>query len=154
MFQKNQGILVEGYSLGLAISDINNDQWPDIYISNDFIGNDILYINNRDGTFTNRAGEYFKHTSFAGMGNDIADINNDGLVDVVELDMRPEDNGRQKLIIPPTGYDKFQLSLRIGYEPQFSRNTLQLNQGNGKFSEIAFLSGCQQHGLELERAAC
>jgi hypothetical protein len=77
---KEAGILVEGYSLGLAISDINNDQWPDIYISNDFIGNDILYINNGDGTFTNRAGEYFKHTSFAGMGNDIADINNDGLV--------------------------------------------------------------------------
>jgi hypothetical protein len=138
---KESGILAEGYSLGLAISDINNDRLPDIYISNDFIGNDILYINNGDGTFTNRAGEYFKHTSFAGMGNDIADINNDGLVDVVELDMRPEDNKRQKLIIPPTGYDKFQLSLRIGYEPQFSRNTLQLNQGNGKFSEIAFLAG-------------
>jgi enediyne biosynthesis protein E4 len=138
---KEAGILVEGYSLGLAISDINNDQWPDIYISNDFIGNDILYINNRNGTFTNRAAEYFKHTSFAGMGNDVADINNDGLVDVVELDMRPEDNKRQKLIIPPTGYDKFQLSLRIGYEPQFSRNTLQLNQGNGKFSEVSFLSG-------------
>ena len=75
------------------------------------------------------------------MGNDIADINNDGLVDVVELDMRPEDNERQKLIIPPTGYDKIQLSLRIGYEPQFSRNTLQLNQGRDKLSEIAFLSG-------------
>ena len=138
---KEGGILVEGYSLGLAISDINNDQWPDIYISNDFIGNDILYINNQDGSFTNRAAEFFKHTSFAGMGNDIADLNNDGLVDVVELDMRPEDNKRQKLIIPPTGYDKFQLSLRMGYEPQFSRNTLQLNQGHGKFSEIAFLSG-------------
>ena len=135
------GILVEGYSLGLAVSDINNDQWPDIYVSNDFIGNDILYINNGNGTFTNRAAEYFKHTSFAGMGNDIADINNDGLVDVIELDMRPEDNGRQKLIIPPTGYDKFQLSLRMGYEPQFSRNTFQLNQGNNKFSEISFLSG-------------
>jgi hypothetical protein len=135
------GILVEGYSLGLAISDINNDQWPDIYISNDFVGNDILYINNQDGTFTNRAATYFKHTSFAGMGNEIADINNDGLVDVVELDMRPEDNKRQKLIIPPTGYDKFQLSLKMGYEPQFSRNTLQLNQGHGHFSEISFLSG-------------
>jgi hypothetical protein len=135
------GILIEGYSLGLAISDINNDQWPDIYVSNDFIGNDILYINNRNGTFTDRSAEYFKHTSFAGMGNDIADINNDGLVDVVELDMRPEDNKRQKLIIPPTGYDKFQLSLQTGYQPQFSRNTLQLNQGNGKFSEISFLSG-------------
>ncbi|MDH4298701.1 MAG: VCBS repeat-containing protein, partial [Cyclobacteriaceae bacterium] len=138
---KEAGVLAEGYSLGLAISDVNNDQWPDIYISNDFIGNDILYINNQDGTFTNRITDYFKHTSFAGMGNDIADINNDGLVDVVELDMRPEDNLRQKLIIPPTGYDKFQLSLRMGYEPQFTRNTLQLNQGGGKFSEISFLSG-------------
>jgi len=135
------GILVEGYSLGLAISDINNDQWPDMYISNDFIGNDILYINNQDGTFSNKIASCFGHTSFAGMGNDIADINNDGLVDVVELDMRPEDNMRQKLIIPPTGYDKFQISLRMGYEPQFSRNTLQLNQGRGKFSEISFLSG-------------
>lgn len=135
------GILIEGYSLGLAISDINNDQWPDIYISNDFIGNDILYINNHDGTFTNRAAEYFKHTSFAGMGNDIADVNNDGLVDVVELDMRPEDNKRQKLISSPTGYDKYKLSLRMGYEPQFSRNTFQLNRGNNKFSEISFLAG-------------
>ena len=138
---KEAGILVEGYSLGLAVSDINNDLWPDIYISNDFIGNDILYINNHDGTFTNRASEYFKHTSFAGMGNDIADINNDELVDVIELDMRPEDNKRQKLIIPPTGYDKFQLALKLGYEPQYTRNTLQLNRGEGKFSEIAFLSG-------------
>jgi hypothetical protein len=138
---REAGILIEGYSLGLAISDINDDQWPDIYISNDFIGNDILYINNQDGTFSNKITEYFKHTSFAGMGNDIADLNNDGLVDVVELDMRPEDNKRQKLIIPPTVYDKFQLSLRIGYEPQFSRNTLQLNQGGGRFSEIAFLAG-------------
>jgi hypothetical protein len=138
---REAGILAEGYSLGLAISDINADGWADIYISNDFIGNDILYINNQDGTFTNRASEYFKHTSFAGMGNDIADINNDGLVDIIELDMRPEDNKRQKLIIPPTGYDKYQLSLNIGYEPQFSRNTLQLNRGHGKFSEISFLSG-------------
>ena len=138
---REAGILVEGYSLGLAISDINNDQWPDIFISNDFVGNDILYINNQDGTFTNNAATYFKHTSFAGMGNDVADMNNDGLVDIIELDMRPEDNKRQKLIIPPTGYDKFQLSLRIGYEPQFTRNTLQLNRGNNTFSEISFLSG-------------
>jgi enediyne biosynthesis protein E4 len=135
------GILIEGYSLGLAITDINNDQWPDIYISNDFVGNDILYVNNGDGTFTNQAATYFKHTSFAGMGNDAADINNDGLVDIIELDMRPEDNKRQKLIIPPTGYDKFQLSLKMGYEPQYTRNTLQLNQGNNTFSEVSFLAG-------------
>jgi hypothetical protein len=138
---KEAGILVEGYSLGLAISDINHDGWPDIYISNDFIGSDILYVNNQDGTFTDRVAEYLKHTSFAGMGNDVADLNNDGLVDIVELDMRPEDNKRLKLIIPPTGYDKYQLSLRLGYLPQFTRNTLQLNRGNNTFSEISFLSG-------------
>ncbi len=138
---RESGILVEGYSLGLAISDINNDLWPDIYISNDFIGNDVLYVNNKDGTFTNRAKDCMKHTSFAGMGNDIADANNDGLVDIIELDMRPEDNKRQKLIIPPSGYDKFVRSLNTGYEPQYTRNTFQLNRGNGKFSEIAFLSG-------------
>ncbi len=135
------GILAEGYSLGLAVVDINRDMWPDVYVSNDFIGNDILYINNGDGTFTNRAASYFRHTSFAGMGTDAADINNDGLVDIVELDMRPEENKRLKSIIPPTGYDKLQLAFRMGYEPQFSRNTLQLNQGNDSFSEISFLSG-------------
>ncbi|QMU28096.1 VCBS repeat-containing protein [Adhaeribacter radiodurans] len=138
---REAGILSEGYSLGLAVSDINNDGWPDVYISNDFISNDVLYINNQDGTFTDKASECLKHTSYAGMGNDIADINNDGLVDIVELDMRPEDNTRQKLIIPSTGYDRFQLTLNRGYDAQYSRNTLQLNQGNGKFSEAGFLAG-------------
>ncbi|QNF34808.1 VCBS repeat-containing protein [Adhaeribacter swui] len=138
---RQAGILVEGYSLGLAVSDMNNDGWPDVYISNDFISNDVLYINNQDGTFTDKASECLKHTSYAGMGNDVADINNDGLVDIVELDMRPEDNYRQKLIMPATGYDRFQLTLDKGYDAQYSRNTLQLNQGNGKFSEVGYLTG-------------
>ena len=138
---REAGILVEGYSLGLAVSDINNDNWPDMYISNDFIGNDVLYINNQDGAFTDQASEYLKHTSYAGMGNDIADINNDGLVDIMVLDMRPEDSKRQKLIISSTSYDKFQLMLQNGYAPQYSRNTLQLNRGSGVFSEIGFLAG-------------
>jgi len=138
---REAGILVEGYSLGVAISDINDDDWPDIYISNDFVGNDILYINNQDGTFTDRLDDFVKHTSYAGMGNDVADINNDGLVDIMVLDMRPEDNKRQKLIISSTGYDRFQLMLQSGYEPQYSRNTLQLNNPAGKFSEVGYLSG-------------
>ncbi|MDN5210547.1 VCBS repeat-containing protein [Fulvivirgaceae bacterium BMA12] len=138
---REAGILIEGYSLGLAVSDINHDGWPDIYISNDFIGNDVFYINNADGTFTDRADEYLKHTSYAGMGNDLADVNNDGLVDIMVLDMRPEDNKRQKLIISSTGYDKFQLMLQKGYKAQYSRNTLQLNRGEGLFSEIGFLAG-------------
>ena len=138
---KEAGILVEGYGLGVGISDINNDSWPDIYVSNDFIGNDILYINQQDGTFKDQLGSHIKHTSYAGMGNDIADIDNNGKPDIFVLDMRPADNERQKLIISSTGYDRFQMMLQMGYEPQYSRNTLQLNQGEGKFSEIGFLSG-------------
>lgn len=135
------GILVEGHSLGVAISDINQDSWPDIYVSNDFIGNDILYINQQDGTFADRSTQYLQHTSYAGMGNDVADFNNDGLPDILVLDMRPEDSYRQKMLLPASRYDRFQLAVSKGYAPQFTRNTLQLNRGNGHFSEIGFLSG-------------
>ncbi len=135
------GILVEGYSLGAAISDINLDGRPDIYVSNDFLTNDILYINQGDGTFKDMASTYLRHTSFASMGNDIADINNDGLPDIYVLDMLPEDNYRRKMIIPAANYNKFQLALDKGYDPQYTRNTLQLNNGDGSFSEIAWLAG-------------
>ncbi len=135
------GILVEGYGLGVGISDINGDSWPDVYISNDFIGNDILYINQGDGTFKDEISRYINHTSYAGMGNDVGDIDNNGKPDIMVLDMRPEDNERQKLIISSTGYDRFQMMLQAGYDPQYSRNTLQLNQGEGEFSEIGFLAG-------------
>lgn len=138
---REAGILIEGYSLGAAISDVNMDGWPDIYVSNDFLTNDILYINNRNGTFTDSISGYLKHTSFASMGNDIADFNNDGLPDIFVLDMLPEDNFRRKMIMPASSYDKFKMSLEKGYVPQFSRNTLQLNNGNGSFSDIAFLAG-------------
>ena len=135
------GIKIEGYSLGVGISDINNDGWPDIYISNDFVGNDVLYINQQDGSFLDKAEMMLQHTSYAGMGNDLADFNNDGLVDIMVLDMRPEDNLRQKLIISSTSYDLFQLMIDRGYMPQYSRNTLQLNRGEGYFSEVGYLSG-------------
>jgi hypothetical protein len=138
---REAGILVEGYSLGAAISDLNCDGWPDIYVTNDFLSNDILYINNHDGSFTDRTATSLKHTSFASMGNDVADFNDDGRPDIFTLDMLPEDNYRKKMIIPAVSYDKFQLSLQKGYEPQYTRNTLQLNNGNGTFSEIAFLAG-------------
>ncbi len=135
------GILVEGYGLGVAIADINGDSWPDVYVSNDFIGNDIMYINQKDGTFKDEITDHIKHTSYAGMGNDVADIDNNGNPDIMVLDMRPEDNKRQKLIISSTGYDRFQMMLQAGYNPQYSRNTLQINQGEGKFSEVGFLAG-------------
>jgi enediyne biosynthesis protein E4 len=145
------GVLIEGYGLGLNITDINNDGWKDIYVSNDYLSNNHLYINNQNGTFTDLCSKYFKHTSKNAMGNDIADINNDGLVDVIELDMAPKSNYRQKMMLNDTKYQTFQNSARFGYMQQYSRNTLQLNQGirvNDEdsiglpvFSEIAFLSG-------------
>ncbi|MFC0655799.1 VCBS repeat-containing protein [Mongoliitalea lutea] len=142
---KEAGILIEGYGLGLAISDINQDGFPDIYVANDFLTNDILYINNGDGTFSNQIDQKLKHQSFNAMGVDIADFNNDGLVDIMVVDMFPPDNLRQKTMFAPTAnYDLFMSNLSIGYEPQYVRNTLQLNQGNGLFSEIGFLSGVAQ----------
>jgi hypothetical protein len=135
------GILIEGYGLGVAVSDINLDGWPDIYVANDFITNDILWINNGDGTFSDQAAQATRHQSHNGMGTDVADFNNDGLVDIVVLDMLPEDNLRQKTMFPAINYDRFEMTLQYGYIPQYVRNTLQLNNGNGTFSEIGQLAG-------------
>ncbi|WP_422082284.1 VCBS repeat-containing protein [Ulvibacterium sp.] len=135
------GILIEGFGLGVEVCDINTDGWPDIYVSNDFLTDDLLYINQRDGTFKNEITRYFRHLTFNGMGNDIADINNDGHMDVVVLDMLPEDNKRWKLTMMGNNYDEFQTGLSYGYHPQYIRNTLQLNNGNGSFSEVGQLMG-------------
>lgn len=142
---KEAGILYEGYGLGLAISDINQDGWPDIYVANDFITNDVLYVNNGDGTFSNKISQMLKHQSFNAMGVDIADINNDANPDILVVDMLPPDNFRHKTMFAPTeNYDLYQANLDKGYEPQYVRNTLQLNRGNGKFSEIGYLAGVYQ----------
>ena len=148
---REAGITIEGYGHGIAVADINQDGWKDIYISNDYLSNNILYINNGNGTFTDRVTSYFKHTSANAMGNDIIDINNDGLQDVIELDMNPEDNYRKKMMLNANSYQTYQNSDYFGYQYQYVRNTLQLNQGptvNGKdslgdpiFSDIAFLAG-------------
>ncbi|MEC7771781.1 MAG: VCBS repeat-containing protein [Bacteroidota bacterium] len=138
---KEANILIEGFGLGVEVCDINKDGWPDIYVSNDFLTNDILYINQKDGSFKNELDSYFKHFTFNGMGNDISDINNDGLMDIIVLDMLPEDNKRWKLTMMGNKYDEFQTSLSFGYEPQYIRNTLQLNNGNGSFSEIGQIAG-------------
>src|SRR5690606_22095373 len=135
------GILIEGFGLGVEICDINDDGWPDIYVSNDFLTDDLLYINAKNGTFRNEIANYFQHLTFNGMGNDIADINNDGLMDIVVLDMLPPDNERWKLTMIGNNYDEFKTRLSYGYQPQYIRNTLQLNNGNGSFSEIGQLAG-------------
>lgn len=142
------GITIEGYGLGVSICDINNDDWPDIYVSNDYLSNDLLYINNHNGTFTDRMALYFKHTSYSAMGNDVADFNNDGLPDVVAVDMLPPDNKRQKMMFGSTNYDRYRSELAYGYTPQFMRNTLQLNVGKDiagqpLFSEIGQLAGIE-----------
>ncbi|MBS1601886.1 MAG: VCBS repeat-containing protein [Bacteroidetes bacterium] len=148
------GILFEGYGHAASICDINNDGWKDIYVSDDFISSNILYINNHDGTFTNRSKEYFKHTSYNSMGQDVVDINNDGLPDVVELDMSAEDNYRKKTMSNANNTNIYQNFDNYGYQYQYVRNTLQLNQGPAVgrddsigppvFSEVGFMSGMSQ----------
>jgi enediyne biosynthesis protein E4 len=140
---REAGILIEGFGLGVEVCDINEDGWPDIYVSNDFITNDLLYINNHDGTFSNKAGQYLKHQTYNGMGCDVSDYNNDGNMDIVVLDMLPEDNKRWKLTSRGNTYDEFQNGIKLGYEYQYIRNTLQLNNGNGTFSEIGQIAGIE-----------
>lgn len=129
------------YGLGAGIADINQDGWPDIYVSNDYAVPDRLYINNQKGGFREVSHEQIGHTSNFSMGNDVADINNDQLPDIFTLDMLPEDNRRQKLLMSPDNYDKFELGVRSGFHYQYMRNMLQLNNGNGTFSEIGQVSG-------------
>lgn len=129
------------YGLGIGISDLNNDGWPDFYLSNDYNVPDYLYINNKNGTFSNKLSDYISHISQFSMGNDIADINNDGDFDIFTLDMLPEDNHRQKLLLAPDNYNKFELNVRSGFYFQYMRNMLQLNNGDGSFSEVGQLAG-------------
>lgn len=123
------GINMDGYGLGLNVCDLNKDGWPDIYVTNDYVTNDLLWINNQDGTFTDRAADYFKHTAYSAMGNDVADLNNDGLEDVIALDMFPEANARRKSMMPPNNYMAYLNNDRYDYQYQFTRNVLQLAQG-------------------------
>lgn len=142
------GINMDGYGLGLSICDLNHDGWPDIYVTNDYVTNDLLWINNQDGTFTDRADDYFKHSAYAAMGNDVSDLNNDGLEDVIALDMFPETNARRKSMMPANNYHAYLNNERYGYQYQYTRNVLQLARGQrpGKnaapiFAEIGGFSG-------------
>jgi len=135
------GIFQEGWGLGIVVNDFNNDNYPDIYIANDFVSNDNLFMNQKNGTFSNEITSMLKHQEQNGMGIDIADINNDALNDIVVLDMMPEDNLRQKTMFSNIGHDRFMLFQEKGYQDQYIRNVLQLNNGNQTFSDIGYLAG-------------
>lgn len=149
---KEAGIKEDGYGLGVVVSDFNGDNWPDVYVANDYIGNDELWLNNGNGTFTNCISRSMHHTSYNSMGTDAADINNDLLPDLAVLDMLPETNERKKMMFSGISPEKYDLERRLGYEPEFMRNMLQLNNGtrinNGKqepfFSEIGQLAGISE----------
>jgi len=143
------GIKEDGYGLGIVITDVNNDNWPDIYVANDYIGNDLLWLNNGDGTFSNIISSATRHQSYNSMGADAADINNDGLTDLAVADMLPENNERKKMMSSATTQEKFDMQQRFGYQPSYVRNMLQLNNGTRKYdnkiepfySEIGQLAG-------------
>jgi len=132
---------VLSFGLGVAISDINSDGWPDVYVSNDFNEPDYLFINNGNGTFTDKLAESMDQVSLYSMGSDVADYNNDALPDLMTLDMLPEGNKAQKMHSGAENFDKMQFLFQKGFYYQFSRNMLQKNNGDGTFSEIGQLAG-------------
>jgi hypothetical protein len=139
------GITIEGFGLGIGVVDVNQDQWPDLFIANDYITNDLLYVNNGDGTFTNRAADYLKHQSMFSMGVDVADFNNDGFKDIISLDMLGESNYRKKTTISYSNYEKVILDRKWNYETQHSRNMLHLGNGNQQpLSEVGMLADIYQ----------
>lgn len=145
------GILEDGYGLAASVSDYNDDGWPDIYVANDFLSNDEMWLNNGNGSFTNCISRSLQHQSYSSMGADAADINNDGLPDIAVVDMLPADNERKKTSFSFMNYERYQAERQMGYEPEFMRNVLQLNNGCYKagdtllpfFSEIGQLAGIQ-----------
>ncbi len=128
------------YGLAIGISDMNDDGWPDFYVSNDYQVPDFLYLNDQDGTFSN-AIDQLGHTSQFSMGNDIADVNHDGLPDIITLDMLPADQKRQNLLLAPDDYSKFDLNVRSDFGEQYMRNMLHINNGDGSYSEVGQLMG-------------
>ena len=142
---KEAGIIggAVGYGLGVVATDVDSDGCTDLYIANDFHENDYLYRNNCDGTFRETITEATGHTSRFSMGTDAGDINNDGRPDIVTLDMLPRREEIRKTSVSSESYTLYRLKLQFGYHPQFARNMLHLNQGNGRFSEIGYLAGIE-----------
>lgn len=136
------GIKAPGFGLGIATSDFNNDGYPDLYIANDFITDDILYINNKGKNFVDQSKEILKHTTYNSMGVDIGYVNQDTLQDILVVDMLPFENERQKTMLGSMNYDKYKLSISQDYNHQYIRNTLQLHNGFNQnkvlpFSDVA-----------------
>lgn len=130
---------VIGFGLGVTVGDINSDGWLDIYVSNDFFERDYLYINQQNGKFKEDLTSQMRSICAASMGSDLADINNDGLLDLFVTDMLPADNKRIKTVTTFEDWNKYRYNLRTDYYHQFTRNTFQLNNGNGTFSEVGRL---------------
>ncbi|MBL7802952.1 MAG: VCBS repeat-containing protein [Saprospiraceae bacterium] len=138
---KEAGIWNFAYGLSVSVSDFNRDGWPDIYVGNDFYQPDFLYINNRNGTFTNRLAEYVQHTSQHTMGTDLTDFDNDGLVDIYAVDMVPATDYRLKTLQTTNTLSNYLSLVRAGYFEPVVRNVFQRNNGNGTFSDIACMAG-------------
>ncbi|MFD1614621.1 VCBS repeat-containing protein [Gelatiniphilus marinus] len=135
------GMVNKTFGLSASIGDFNGDGWPDVYVCNDFLTPDMLYINNKNGTFTNEILDRIKHISFSSMGSDYADLNNDLNPDLFVLEMASEDHVRSKQNMATMNTDNFYNLVKNNYHHQYMVNTLQLNRGNGRFSEIAQISG-------------
>ncbi len=136
---KQSGIQQQGYGHGVSVMDINKDGWLDVYVSNDYLSNDNMFINNHDGTFRDIAEQCFKHQSWSAMGNDVADVNNDGLLDIFSMDMQPSYNERKKAFVHAPSFNHYLFTEQYDYGYQFVRNTLQLNRGmDAKTGEPCF----------------
>ncbi|OYX28966.1 MAG: RNA-binding protein [Flavobacteriales bacterium 32-35-8] len=135
------GLINKEFSLSASIGDYNNDGWLDIFVANDFITPDKLYINNKNGTFTNQSNTRFKHTSYSSMGSDYADVNNDFLPDLFVVDMSAEDHRRGKENMATMNTNGFWKTVRSGFHYNYMSNILNLNNGNGNFSDVAAFSG-------------
>ncbi|MGB4849555.1 MAG: VCBS repeat-containing protein [Saprospiraceae bacterium] len=135
------GMQSAAFCLSVTAGDFNKDGWMDLYVANDYIEPDMIYINNKNGTFTDHYNEYLKHSSLNSMGSDVGDINNDGLDDIMVLDMKAEDPIRYKTMINGMRYDRFNSLIQYGYGHQAGRNVLQLNNGNNTYSDIGQFAG-------------
>jgi enediyne biosynthesis protein E4 len=144
------GILFEGYSHSSLVTDFNEDGFMDIYVANDYVTNDLIYINQKNGTFKNEVATIFKHQSASAMGSDVGDINNDGKLDLFTTEMLPYQNKRKKLFLNANNYTTYINNETYGYEYQYARNTLQLNQGLNPqtglpiFSDVSFMANVQE----------